>query len=101
MSPNGKKILANLQRLDKQIQEMNMSETRRLYLIDYDGINLFHNGNWTGVEFASVSDGQDWLKFLNTLTDEQIEHFVKVFKCVDHKARLETLARLERHYDKT
>ena len=72
-----------------------MSEkSHRLYLIQYDGINLFFNGNWTGVEFHSIEDGQEWLAFLEPLSDAQIEHFVRIWQCVDHKARRRTLERL-------
>ena len=73
-----------------------MSETRRLGLVNYDGIYLFFNESWTGVEFDSVEDGREWLAFLKPLSDDQIEHFARIWQCIDHKARRRTLERLAR-----
>jgi ribulose bisphosphate carboxylase small subunit len=67
---------------------------KRLFLLEYDGINLFYKGEWTGIEFDTLEDGREWLAFLKTLSDEQVEHFVRIWQCVDHKARRRTLERL-------
>lgn len=71
-----------------------MSDKKRLYLIDYDGINLFYKNEWTLIEFHSIEDGREWLAFLKPLSDEQVEHFIRIWQCLDHKARRRTLERL-------
>lgn len=49
-------------------------------LIDYDGINLFYNGSWTGLEVPGVEEGRELIGFLETLNEEQVEHWIRVQK---------------------
>lgn len=58
----------------------NNKESKRLYLLQYDGVNLFYKSKWTHIEFKSLEIGRKWLKFLITLPDEQVEHWIKIYK---------------------
>ena len=49
-------------------------------LINYDGINLFVNGKWSGLEVPDVAVRQELIGFLETRTDEQVEHYIRVEK---------------------
>jgi hypothetical protein len=57
---------------------MKNNETKRFSMIVYDGINLFRDGNWTGLEFDSVDEGRNIIGFLDTLDDEQADHWIRV-----------------------
>ena len=49
-----------------------------LSMIVYDGINLFKDGEWTLLEFPSIEEGRHTIGFLETLTNEQIDHWIRV-----------------------
>jgi len=49
-------------------------------LIDYDGINLFHKGEWTGLEVPGIPEGRELIGFLDTLSEEQVAHYIRVEK---------------------
>lgn len=56
-----------------------MSEEKyKLSMIVYDGINFFKNGEWTMLEFDSVDEGRHIIGFLETLTNEQVDHWIRV-----------------------
>ncbi len=50
----------------------------KLGIIDYDGFNLFYNNEWTKIEFPTLEKGRYMLAFLQTLTVEQLEHWIEV-----------------------
>jgi hypothetical protein len=47
-------------------------------MVVYDGINFFRDGNWTGLEFPTVEEGHNIIGFLETLNDEQVDHWIRV-----------------------
>ena len=57
-----------------------MSEETKynLSMIVYDGINLFKDGEWTTLEFDSIEEGRHVIGFLETLSNEQIDHWIRV-----------------------
>jgi len=60
-----------------QEEKVNSNRERGLYLLNYDGINLFWKSKWTRIAFNTIEEGKDWLDFLTYLTDEQIEKWIK------------------------
>jgi len=56
-----------------------MSEKKyKLKMIVYDGINFFKDGTWTLLEFPSVEEGRNIIGFLETLSNEQVDHWIRV-----------------------
>ena len=47
-----------------------------LSIIDHDGINLFYNGEWTLVELSTLEHCEYTIQFLQTLTVDQLEHWI-------------------------
>lgn len=58
-----------------------------LKLIDYDGINLFNDGKWTGIAWASLNEAKRNLELLNTFNEDQFEmwlHLNKDYRYLGH-----------------
>lgn len=47
-------------------------------MVVHDGINLFKDGEWTLLEFESVEEGKQAIGFLETLSNEQADHWLRV-----------------------
>ena len=57
-----------------------MSEESKynLTMIVYDGINFFKDGEWTLLEFKSIEEGRHTIGFLETLTNDEVDHWIRV-----------------------
>jgi hypothetical protein len=60
-------------------QKAKLNKERGLYLITYDGINLFWKSKWTLIAFETIEEGKAWLDFLSFLDDESIERWISTY----------------------
>lgn len=79
---------------DKEMSK-HYSVKDRLSLICYDGINLFYNGEWTGLELDTLDIGRATIDFLATLNDEQVEEWIRLEKVKLDASRMKVWNKLK------